>query len=340
MQNHNNEMKLGASYQLNYFDESLDDLILGREERIPGFFAEYTYQDFKKFSFVGGLRADFHNIYGVWLSPKANLKYSFPKKFTLKVAEGKGYITPNLIVENIAALASSRTVNIQDGIGYESAWNVGGTLMKEFYLGFQQASVVVDYYRTDFTNRVVSDYETVGQLNFYNLDGKSYANSFQVEAKFEATEGLDFQIAYKFDDVHINYNSGLKLAPYIPRHKMLLTADYETKNEKWRFNLTGQLNGKSRIPSTASNPIEYQRPEESEIFFNLNSQITTVVKKWEFYVGAENINNFWQKNPIIAADDPFGRYFDASMIWGPLGGSRLYAGLRFTIPYKNNTENN
>jgi outer membrane receptor for ferrienterochelin and colicins len=334
MTNHNNEMKLGASYQLDYFDESLDQLNLGRQERVPGIFAEYIFQDYKKLSIVAGIRADFHNQYGFWLSPKANLKYNFPKKFTLKLAAGKGYRTANIIAENIGALASSRSINIEESLGYESAWNVGGSLMKEFYLGFQQASIVVDFYRTDFTHRVVSDYEAQGQLSFYNLDGKSYANSFQVEAKVEAAEGLDIQLAYKFDDVHITYKSGLKLAPYIPRHKLLVTLDYETKSEKWRFNVTGQLNGKSRIPSTAGNPEAYQRPDESKVFFNLNTQITAVVKRTEFYLGTENLTSFWQKNPIIAANDPFGSFFDASMIWGPLGGARIYAGFRWTIPYK------
>jgi len=334
MQNPQNEMKLGASYQLDYFEESLDQLDIGRKERVPGVFAEYIFQDYEKLSIVAGLRADFHNLYGFWLSPKANLKYNFPKKFTLKLAAGKGYRTANIIAENIGALASSRTFNVEEPLGFESAWNVGGSLMKEFYLGFQQASIVVDFYRTDFTHQVISDYETVGQLNFYNLDGKSYANSFQVEAKIEATPGLDIQLAYKFDDVHITYESGLKLAPYIPRHKLLLTLDYETKNEKWRFNVTGQMNGKSRIPSTASNPEAYQRPDESKLFFNLNTQATVVVKRTEFYLGTENLTNFWQKNPIIAPNDPFGSSFDASMIWGPLGGARIYAGFRWTVPYK------
>jgi outer membrane receptor for ferrienterochelin and colicin len=335
MQNHNNEMKLGISYQLNYFDESLDDLILGRQERVPGVFAEYNYQDYEKLSIVAGLRADFHNIYGFWLSPKANLKYTFPKKYTLKLAAGKGYRAANIIAENIGALASSRAITVASDLGFESAWNVGGSLMKEFFLGFRQSSIIIDFYRTDFTQRIISDYETPGQLSFYNLDGKSYANSFQIETRVEPTDGLDLQLAYKFDDVHINYESGLKLAPYIPRHKLLLTADYETKNKNWRFNITGQMNGKSRIPSTASNPMPYRRPDESPVFFNLNTQITTVINQFEFYLGSENLNNFWQQNPIIAEDDTFGQYFDASMVWGPLGGARIYGGLRWTVPYKN-----
>jgi hypothetical protein len=38
--------------------------------------------------------------------------------------------------------------------------------------------------------------------------------------------------------------------------------------------------------------------------------------------------------PIIAHNDPFGNYFDASMIWGPIMGRMYYAGLRYKI--KNN----
>lgn len=334
MQNHNNEMKVGASYVFNKFDEYLDDLNLDRLESVPGIFAEYTYQDNEKLSFVAGFRADYNNLHGMWLSPKLNFKYIMPKDFTLKLAVGKGYRTANIIAENIQALASNRIIIADEKLGYESAWNAGGSLMKEFYLGFQPASIVVDYYRTDFTNQIVSDYETPTELHFYNLNGKSYANSFQVEARVEAVDGLDIQLAYKFDDVHVNYNSGLKLAPYVPRHKFLTTIDYETPNEKWRFNLTGQLFGKSRLPSTSSNPEPYQRLDESKVFFNLNSQITAVVKTWEFYIGAENITNYWQKDAIIASDDAFGKFFDASMIWGPLGGTRLYGGLRYTIPYK------
>jgi hypothetical protein len=35
--------------------------------------------------------------------------------------------------------------------------------------------------------------------------------------------------------------------------------------------------------------------------------------------------------PVIAAEDPFGEYFDASLIWGPVHGRKIYAGFRFTL---------
>ncbi|MEP6466517.1 MAG: hypothetical protein ABJB05_09425, partial [Parafilimonas sp.] len=52
---------------------------------------------------------------------------------------------------------------------------------------------------------------------------------------------------------------------------------------------------------------------------------------FDVYIGAENLTNYYQKNAIIAADEPFSKYFDASMIWGPITGRMFYGGLRFRI---------
>jgi hypothetical protein len=34
---------------------------------------------------------------------------------------------------------------------------------------------------------------------------------------------------------------------------------------------------------------------------------------------------------ILAADEPFGEYFDASMVWGPVSGRLMYGGFRYKI---------
>ena len=64
----------------------------------------------------------------------------------------------------------------------------------------------------------------------------------------------------------------------------------------------------------------------------LNGQIS---KEWkdifEFYIGADNILDFKQDNPIIASENPFGNYFDASLIWGPIFGRSIYFGMRYKI---------
>jgi hypothetical protein len=63
-----------------------------------------------------------------------------------------------------------------------------------------------------------------------------------------------------------------------------------------------------------------------------NLQVTKVFsKKFELYVGGENLTNLKQKNPILAVDNPFGENFDSTIIYAPIFGRMFYSGLRFKI---------
>ena len=46
------------------------------------------------------------------------------------------------------------------------------------------------------------------------------------------------------------------------------------------------------------------------------------------------MGNYKQMNGIVQNDNPFGTYFDSSMIYGPTFGAMYYAGLRFKIKDK------
>lgn len=66
----------------------------------------------------------------------------------------------------------------------------------------------------------------------------------------------------------------------------------------------------------------------------LMAQITYYGKTWSIYVGAENMTNFKQQNPIVGAENPFGTDFDASMAWGPITGAKAYIGFRWALDRK------
>ena len=83
-----------------------------------------------------------------------------------------------------------------------------GFFLQGFQLFGRKADIALDYYVTDFQNQVVVDYETPTELNFYNLDGDSFARSLQVEFNYSPIERLDFKSAYKYYDVKVEYNSG------------------------------------------------------------------------------------------------------------------------------------
>ena len=171
---------------------------------------------------------------------------------------------------------------------------------------------------------------------FYNLDGISYANSFQVEVNYNAFENFDFRMAYKYYDVKTDYNSGRLEKPLTPKHRLFANASYETQEKsngkQWKFDTTFNWLSEQRFSSTASNPIQYQLPEYTPTLGTLNAQITRVFSpKFEVYLGGENITNVKQNNPILGADDPFGSNFDSTFVYGPIFGGIYYMGLRYKI---------
>jgi hypothetical protein len=64
------------------------------------------------------------------------------------------------------------------------------------------------------------------------------------------------------------------------------------------------------------------------------AQITKYFRTCSIYLGAENMTNFKEESPIVAATEPFGPNFDASMAWGPIHGWKVYAGFRWALNRK------
>ena len=188
-----------------------------------------------------------------------------------------------------------------------------------------------DYYYTDFTNQVVVDIENPREISFYNLDGKSFSHSLQVEYGIEITKAIELKAAYKWYNIKTTYDGVLKDKPLSPRNRVLVNLGYITNFDKWKFDLTAHWYDASRIPSTAGNTPENVRANQSSAFYTLNGQITRTFKKFEVYSGVENILNYRQDNPIIASDNPNGSNFDASLIWGPVMGRNIYFGLRYKL---------
>ncbi len=331
LNNPNHEYSVGVSFLYDRFDEDLNDTSFNREEIVPGTFLQYTYHLNELITLIGGVRSDYHNIYGVFFTPRFHARYQINEQTIFRASAGKGYRTANAIAENNYALASSRDIVFVEEIKQEEAWNYGLNVSRYFHLNERELALHLDFYRTDFTNQLVVDMEDVHQIKFYNLKGVSYANSFQIEATHELFERFDVVAAFRYNDVRLTIQEKLREKPLVNRYKGLLSMTYYTNLKKWQFDFTTLLNGNGRLPSTSQNPVAYQREESYDPFLILNGQITKYFRTWEIYAGVENITDFVQKNPLIAPEEPFGNNFDASMVWGPLIGRKIYAGMRFRI---------
>lgn len=331
--------KLGASYQYDFYDEMLNTKEYNRLESVPGIFAEYTYKPTDKFGVVLGMRADLHNEYGVFYTPRIHLRYELLKQTVLRASFGRGQRTANVLAEHLSVLASSRDIIIHSdnsvygyGLNQEVAYNYGVNLTHTFELAYRTGRISTSFYRTDFQNQIVFDMEQgPREVHFYNLEGSSFANSFQFKVDYELINRLDVRVAYRYYDVKTTYMDELKEAPLLAPHRGFFNIAYSTK-KVWKFDFTINVQGTKRIPSIADAGQPNVRPIESPVFALMNAQIT---KKWrnrlEVYIGGENIGNYQQQDPIISAENPYSPYFDASLIWGPIFGVKVYAGMRYSI---------
>ncbi len=330
--NTNHKYKLGTSYLLDDYSESYNDSAFARTESVPGVFAEYTYTHPDNFSLVAGVRADYHNLYGLFYTPRLHLRYNVTKKTTLRLSAGRGFRTSNVFIENQSVFASSRKVIVQETFKPEIAWNYGVSVNQQFKLFGNEAFINVDFFRTDFENQIVVDLDqNTNQVVFYNLKGESYSHSLQTDFGFTPFKSFDVKLAYKWYDVKTTYNYELLDKPYVPKHRVMLNMAYATYMDIWKFDFTTNWFGQSRLPSTVLNPLEYQLPKKSRDYFLMQAQITKKFRKFDVYVGCENILNYTQSNPILSAADPNGQYFDASMIYAPIEGRIVYFGLRMEI---------
>ncbi len=335
----NNKYKVGASFLYDYYNEDYLTNQFKRTETVPGAFAEYTLTG-AKYTLVAGARVDFHNLAGTQFTPRLNFKYDFSQNTTVRLSAGRGFRTANVFAENQQYFASNRQIEILPtdggniyGLKPEIAWNYGVSLQQEFKLFGRKSSIVADFFRTDFENQVVVDLDhSTHKLLFYNLNGKSFANSFQTQWDFTPVKNLDFRLAYKYYNVQADYLDGRKEIPFMAKHRGFANVAYSTnKNQKggfWSFDTTLNIVGPQRIPDTSSNASEFQMPGYSTTFATLNAQVSrNFNEKIRLYIGADNITNTEQMNPIIDVKNPFGSYFDAAMIYKPIMPGTFYLGL-------------
>jgi outer membrane receptor for ferrienterochelin and colicin len=336
------KIKTGLSVTYDKYEEQVESTDFNRIENSVGGFFEYAYDDLENFSMTAGVRADQHNRLGFFITPRLHLRYTPWEKSAFRASIGRGKRSANIFAENQSLFASSRQINIDNtggkiyGLDPEIAWNWGFSYLQGFNLFDRKADVTLDFYRTSFQNQVVVDWENPFEINFYNLDGESFANSFQLEFNYNMAKHLDLRAAYKYYDVQTDYRVGRRFKPLVPEHRLFANIAYEFHGKNhdtpWKFDATFNWLSEQRFPDTSLSPEEFRRDKFSPTVSTLNLQVTKVFSsKFEVYIGGENVTNVRQPDPIISADDPFGPNFDTNFVYGPIFGSMYYAGLRYRI---------
>ncbi|MCH1485145.1 MAG: TonB-dependent receptor [Flavobacteriaceae bacterium] len=347
-----NKIKTGISVTYDEYDEfifnnnlSINNFDISRNEKSVGAYFEYNYDDLDKLNLSAGIRFDNHNKIGNFVSPRFHMKYNLLPKSTIKLSFGKATRMANIFSENQKLFYSSREIIFTQNslptdfsnMKADQAWNYGVSIINSFKLFGKESQLILDYYITDFQNKLVADWETPSQINFYNLTGKSYSNSFQAQLFYVLSNSIDLLFAYKNTLAETDYVTHGRLKnPLTPSDRIFFNLAYNgptnDKGRNWKYDFTFNHVGEQRLPSTESNPSEYRLSDISERLNLINTQITRVFNdSFQLYLGVENLTNYRQKNTILAPDDPFGDYFDATYVYGPIFGRMTYLGLRYYI---------
>jgi len=212
--NEKNKFATGLNFTYDSYNEFFNTTDYGRIDNTVGAFFEYTYDNQDNFSLILGGRVDYGNRLGVFATPRVHIKYNPWEKGVLRASVGRGKRPANIFAENQTLFASSRTFEIANdggklyGLDPEIAWNYGLSFMQGFKLFNRNGDVTADFYRTNFQNQVVVDImQSPQQVIFHNLDGVSYANSFQLEFNYELAKHLQLRSAYKYYDIKTDYFS-------------------------------------------------------------------------------------------------------------------------------------
>ena len=318
----------------------------------PGIFAEYTYNNDDKFSWVVGLRGDYSIVNGkyyynakpeILITPRTHIRWAITPRTTLRASAGMGYRRQNLVTDNIWIMTSSRNIvtdNLNDDM--ERAATFGGSLAQTFSLaGDDQATISVDYFRTQFFNTMVFDQERGDNTtHIYNTNGKSYTDNYQIDFNWTPFRGFDLFATFRYTNAMMtleqNGKQYLVERPLTSRYKGLINIQYAV--QRWVFDVTAQMNGPVRLPELSGDmDAAVNNPTLSPSYPMYFAQVSYKMSNLTLYAGCENIANYLQgvnggnKPIIMEGDTAYNPGFNSSMVWGPLMGRKFYIGLRLNI---------
>lgn len=340
---------VGVQAHLDYSRESLDNdtpwldssrsYNLDRDEQEVGAYAEYTYAVKDRLSVVAGLRGDYNAFYDrFFLTPRGHVKWNITSSTALRASAGLGYRSTDVITDNIGMLATGRALVIPelDALNrLEKALTVGGSLTQTFGLvNPGDATLSLDYFRTQFYNSVVVDQEYDPEtIRVYSSTGRSWTDTYQIDFTWTPVERLDIFATFRYTDSEMTIDrpdgrTARVERPLVSRYKTLLNIQYATKFRRWTFDATAQLNGPSRIPTQTGDLADSYYSPRYPMFY---AQVSRKVGKFDIYVGCENIADYRQEDPILNWQNPYDYRFNSMNVWGPLMGRKFYAGLRFNL---------
>jgi outer membrane receptor for ferrienterochelin and colicins len=281
-----------------------------------GSFLQDDWQALEKLSFQLGVRYDYHNVFGAFFLPRVSLFYKPSSKFTIRLAAGSGYKTPNMfdLMEPSAYMN-----NIPGNLKSENSYGVNADINYHTLL-FDVLSMQINqaFYYTNIQHPIVLD--TVMQNNLVAGNGNYQVNSY----------GTDTYIRLGFHDVelYLGYNhtesvqqhTSIKYnMPFNPKDKFSATLAYDIEGQ-WRMGIE---------TAYAANQYIYNNQSVPNYWF-MATMVERKFKKMSIVLNCENL--------LDARQSKFGAIVEGTRenplfkpLWGPVEGRIINLSVKIKI---------
>ncbi len=208
--NPQNSFSAGLSFNYDAYDQHYrlenttdNPLKAFEKEAVPGAYVQYTLNLNDKWMVMAGLRGDYSNEHGFFVTPRAHLKYNPNDYVNFRLSAGKGYRTNHVLAENNYLLSSSRKVEIAKNLGMEEAWNYGASVSTYIPIFGKTLNVNAEYYYTDFLKQVIVDMDSNPHWSIY-VGGENLTNFKQKNPIIDAANpwGNNFDSTMIWGPVH------------------------------------------------------------------------------------------------------------------------------------------
>lgn len=333
---------LGLSDQVDMISDMFNsDCMNGPTLNDFGAYGEFTYHLGDKLSTILGLRGDAYTSDGWKFTPRLTMRYAPSDDWIFRLNAGRGIRRSMPLVDNFGVLSSNKKLKgIYEERPLEDAWTFGANVT--WYPGEDSRTFIsADYFHTGFQSQVLVDYDmTPGVINFYAAEpGTSYTDNYQLDFSFEPFDDFFVTVTGRYTDARQAFLRGdvwkSQVKPMTSKYKAVLNIRYSILEDAWTFDFTASANGPCKVwdfmkDLKMDGKLLYENGY-TPVYPLLYAQVTRRFDHFEIYAGGENLTNFRQPLPIIGYDNVGGSDFDASCVWGPVSGIKLYAGLRISL---------
>lgn len=347
------DLLLGAAARYQYYNDNSVVTATADHTFIPSVFIQDSYELNDRFSFLGGLRYDYHKDHKSIFTPRVAIRYESKKADIVRLNAGSGFRVVNLFTEEHAALSGARSVVVKEQLKPEKSHNINVNYLKTWMLSnnfILQAEASAWY--TYFTNSIIPDYDTnPSQIIYKNLNG--HAESKGVSANIDAVydDKLKIMVGVTLQDVSKIEDKVRTTQMLTEKFSGTWTVSYTFKDLQTTIDYSGNIYGPMRLPLISD--LDPRLPY-SKTYSIQNIQFTYGgFSYFELYGGVKNLLNWTptKNNPFLIArshdpfnkkvqfdhdgkaipttENPYGLQFDPTYIYAPNQGARTFFGIRF-----------